>query len=824
MYAEHGSSPTVRLKRELWSKLLRTAFGTQFTDDDDLFLEHTLLVNTAEIIAHLVLGFEVTGIAPATLLRGQLFERAQVYGVVEQDFFDWVLEIPGGEPFIRTLARKLRRFAWENVEHDVLKALYESIISADTRKRLGEYYTPDWLAEQIVTTIVTQPLQQRVLDPACGSGTFLFHAVRRRLAAADEAGIPISQSLNTLANGVIGIDLHPVAVALARVTYLLAIGRERLVNPQRGPVTIPVYLGDSIQWQQRTDLLSEGHLVVPTGEGGMLLQDELRFPESLLNDAGRFDRLIDEMATLAVRPRSSGRPPSPTAIFNRLAIADEDRPGLSETFAVLCRLHDEGRDHIWSYYVRNLARPMWLSLPQNRVDILLGNPPWLSYRHMTGEMQRTFQDMSRSRGLWQGSSVATQQDLSGLFVARTVQQYLAASGALAFVMPNAALDRGYFAGFRTGIYGDAMEPAYVSFTGSWDLRRLRPHFFPRGSCVVFGQRTVRNPSPLPRETERWTGHLPRGDETWASAAPFVTREPANLVQSTEAIVGSLYEQRFRNGATIYPRLFFLVDEQEKSPLGWGSGRRAVRSSRSSTENDPWKNLPRQEGIVETEFIRSVILGESVLPYRLLPPRLAVLPLDGRNLVTDQNLDMYPGLADWWRTANETWLANRSSERLTLAEQLDYHHKLTEQVPGSALRVVYAKAGMHVVASLVRMPDVIVDHKLYWGTVASEEEGMYLCAILNNAALTELARPLMSYGKDERDIDKHLWKLPIPLYDSTNPGHAQLAHLGREQSEIVAGIDIDESGYFVTLRRRIREILNNSRPSQEAAPLIEELLG
>jgi hypothetical protein len=46
----------------------------------------------------------------------------------------------------------------------------------------------------------------------------------------------------------------------------------------------------------------------------------------------------------------------------------------------MCRLHDEGRDHIWGYYIRNLARPMWLSRDKNRVDILIGNPPWLAYR------------------------------------------------------------------------------------------------------------------------------------------------------------------------------------------------------------------------------------------------------------------------------------------------------------------------------------------------------------------------------------------------------------------------------------------------------------
>jgi SAM-dependent methyltransferase len=430
LYAEHGHLATVQLKRELWAKLLRSALGTQFSDDDSLFIEHTLLVNTAEIIAHLVLGIDVRDLAPASLLRGQRFERAQIYGVVEQDFFDWVIEVPGGEKFVRSLARRVARFAWHHVEHDVLKVLYESIIGTETRKRLGEYYTPDWLAEHVVETAVTAPLDQRVLDPSCGSGTFLFHAVRRYLAAAEERGMPLTQMLSGLANRVMGIDLHPVAVSLARVTYLLAIGPERLVDPNRPAISVPVYLGDSMQWQHQADLLNQGDLVIPTDSGGQLFSTELRFPEGLLEDAGRFDRLVDELATLAARPRSSGSRPSLNSMFARLAIADADQSTLRETFDILCRLHDERRNHIWSYYVRNLARPMWLSRLGNRVDVLVGNPPWLAYRHMTADMQVTFQQMSRSRGLWHGKEVATQQDLSGLFVARAVEQYLSTGGGV----------------------------------------------------------------------------------------------------------------------------------------------------------------------------------------------------------------------------------------------------------------------------------------------------------------------------------------------------------------------------------------------------------
>jgi hypothetical protein len=828
LYAEHGKAPTVQLKRQLWSRLLLSALGTQFTDTDDLFLEHTLLVNSAEVIAHLVLGLDVTDMQPATLLAGQRFELAQIYGVVESDFFDWVLEVPGGESFVRTMARRLARFDWTNVEHDVLKVLYESVIGADTRRRMGEYYTPDWLADQIVANAVTNPLEQRVLDPACGSGTFLFHAVRRYLeAAAEKNGRTLTEALSGLTNRVLGIDLHPVAVALARVTYLLAIGRERLVDSSRGPINVPIYLGDSVQWTQRVDLFSDGQLLIPTGTGDKLFDAELHFPDHLLADAGRFDRLVSDMATLATRPRPKGTVPSLTALYKRLAISAEDQPAIKDTFEVLCRLHDDDRDHIWSYYIRNLARPVWLSRAENRVDVLVGNPPWLSYSRMPTDMQKAFRDMSTAMSMWHGKTVAPHQDLSSLFVARAAQKYLTIDGSFAFVMPNAALDRGYFKGFRSGLYPDPSEQTIVAFSGSWDLRRLRPHFFPRASAVVFGVRKVEGAQKLPIETTRWTGTFPRTAHTWAEVSPYITRQPAKLVVSDDdAAAGSPYGDRFSEGATITPRFLYFVRPQPASPLGLGAGRRAVQSERSSTEKEPWKTLPDMKGVVETEFVRPVLLGESVLPYRVLPAREAVLPLEGNELLSAEHphLELYPDLYEWWCRAEQCWNDHRRNDSLTLTERLDFRRGLTDQLPAAPLRVVYGKAGMHVVATIVDTPNAIIDHKLYWGAVTTHAEGWYLCAMLNCPELTQLVRPLMSYGKDERDIDKHVWKLSIPLYNPADAVHQRLSDLGRQEAQLVAALDLDEQGNFITLRQNVREALAACTLAEEVTEIVVELVG
>ena len=145
---------------------------------------------------------------------------------------------------------------------------------------------------------------------------------------------------------------------------------------------MPVYLGDSIQWEQRTDLLAGvADITVSTAGddlitgGGALFGDDLKFPLSVLDDANNFDQLVSEMADAAVDPRKDVQAPRTVMgpILRRRGIADVgDQELLTLTFDTLRRLHRSGRNHIWGYYVRNLIRPLWLTRGDNRVDVLVG--------------------------------------------------------------------------------------------------------------------------------------------------------------------------------------------------------------------------------------------------------------------------------------------------------------------------------------------------------------------------------------------------------------------------------------------------------------------
>ncbi len=134
--------------------------------------------------------------------------------------------------------------------------------------------------------------------------------------------------------------MHPVALTLARVTYLLAIGRDRLMHPDRGPIQVPVYLGDAVQWRREAhDLFSGGNLVVETDDRKLLFESELRFPEELLEDPGQFDQIVESMTKLAGSRKPGSAVPKLSGLYQRFAVSPGAQKTLDATSRALCDLH-----------------------------------------------------------------------------------------------------------------------------------------------------------------------------------------------------------------------------------------------------------------------------------------------------------------------------------------------------------------------------------------------------------------------------------------------------------------------------------------------------
>ena len=115
---------------------------------------------------------------------GDYWRKYRISNSLEGDFFSWYTNERSGKALassIQGIARELLKFepataiVKPEAIKDLLKQFYTTLVDEQIRHDLGEYYTPDWLAQRVLNSIgYTGSLSATVLDPACGSGTFLL--------------------------------------------------------------------------------------------------------------------------------------------------------------------------------------------------------------------------------------------------------------------------------------------------------------------------------------------------------------------------------------------------------------------------------------------------------------------------------------------------------------------------------------------------------------------------------------------------------------------------------------------------------------------------
>jgi hypothetical protein len=250
------------------------------------------------------------------------------------------------------------------------------------------------------------------------------------------------------------------------------------------------------------------------------------------------------------------------------------------------------------------------------------------------------------------------------------------------------------------------------------------------------------------------------------------------------------------------------------------------SRRSTQEKEPWKLLPGVEQAVEAEFLRPVLLGESILPFRTLQAFEGVIPVDARGIMLDAAAAARrgkTGLTGWLTAAEEVWEDNKTAT-VNLNGQFDYYGKLASQFPVADLRVCYAASGTLPCALVVRDPRAIIEHAVYWTKVSLLGEGNYLAAILNSETTRARVADLQARGQwGARHFDKVMFTLPIPRFNPKDPLHVDLNQAGSEAEKVAASVAIPDGVHFQTARRRVREALAEAGVARRIDDLVAMLL-
>ena len=820
LWTQEGQTPATHTKFTQWQNLLAVVYGS-LIGDEELFLRHTYLVYLARLLAFTAIQQRVPAAAEVTgIVTGEVFRQMGFPDFVADDFFAWVAapalrdamaDWLSGVAMLLGAAYDLR-----HIDEDLLKALYQELVDPVTRHDLGEHYTPDWLAELTleeagypVLNTKGRPLtgeQNRLLDPASGSGTFLFIAIRR----LRRAGLKGAALINFVQQHLAGMDIHPLAVVIAKANLLLALGAD--LRQARREVRLPIYMANALEVAQNRPLpyvrvsVDAANLSRLTGKpANGSLPDAFHIPFAADAQAGYLDEAIEALIAYA-KPEldEDSAKQSFESVLNRLIpdktkVREQWSYWLGNLRLMRWLLQEPATDSVWRFILQNAFRPQLLA--HRRFAFVVGNPPWLAYRYI---QSRTFQDAIRKLVFEHGlaeknqSHLFTQMDTSTLFFAFALWRYAAVKGTLAFVMPRSVL---------TGAKQHrAFQENYLQRARSiLDCKGVAP-LFPVPTCVVVAQsEESRKRKIIP--VRSFSGDLPGHNLSWEIAAPHL-KEKKESFRLLETGHESPYLASIINGANLYPRTFWFV----RTP----AIAKVISRQKPYLETDPainkqakapWKGLSLS-GPVETPFLYATLLSDNLLPFGARNFSLLVLPLRNAHLVSEQETkrSASDGLGGWLKQAQDLWKKHGKSAS-DLLPYVNWQNKITRQRPTGGYRVIMNKSGTYIAACVITVPEsrdwevngvpvqgLIADNTTFYYDANSADEAHYLAAYLNAPAVDAAIKPYQSEGAfgaqsggGQRDICRRPFEvLAWPRYNAKDKRHQRLASLSRQAHEKIAG--------------------------------------
>ena len=123
---------------------------------------------------------------------------------------------------INSFIEELDSYEIESLHSDIIGHVYEDLIPAQERKQLGQFYTPPEVADMICQWAL-RDANDRVLDPACGSGTFLVKAYQKLSELKKTRGPKESQDdvHEQIINQLYGIDINPFPAQLTAINLAM---------------------------------------------------------------------------------------------------------------------------------------------------------------------------------------------------------------------------------------------------------------------------------------------------------------------------------------------------------------------------------------------------------------------------------------------------------------------------------------------------------------------------------------------------------------------------------------------------------------------------
>lgn len=751
------------------------------------------------------------------LEEGAVFREIGFGNLLEGDFFSWYCTDSQWSDSIAADVKKIFGVLTQYEDHqifggsdakiqDLFKDLYMHAIPDKVRHSLGEFYTPPWLADNLVNRAIelSNNANWKGLDPCCGSGTFITVLMRRVLAEVE--GKSRKVKLRAVLDRVKGIDLNPLAVLTARINYFINLSH---LIEDGDEFEIPVYLGDSSYVPQRAKLgkVDCFQYQISTLKG----QIEIILPVSTTSNPHLFSKT---MTAIETHIKNQDENEIVEAILELTKKADSTKDVLEAISALSTQLVDLEKNDwngIWARIITNFLTTANIG----KFDLVVGNPPWIDWKNLPANYRERIKSLCIDRQLFSGDSMTGGINLNVCALISNVaaDNWLAPNGMLAFLMPENMIFQQSYEGFRKFHLNSGGRLYFQEFS-DWTksghpflpVHHLFLTYFISSKIVDYSKGV-----PVTQFTKK-TGAAALSN--YRNKMQFSDVENLFDKVSKKAFIPSKTNSIFaysnkttdiarfakiagassyvgRQGIEFYPQeLYLLTPLTKKAKRGLAF---FVNSQHAKSKH----KISSSEKLLETKYMRPLVKGINIQRFHVAEPEFYVPFLydlghgDGRKPI---------GHAELTKQAPNLMKYLNSNKQI-LAEQTAYNQKIIGDKNNTEFYAVarvgtYSHATCHVifrdntkhcaaVAKPITTPWGETRHPLFQKHAVSicerpsggfivEDEAHYICAILNAPVVGQY----MLQSSDSRSF-KIRPSVQIPEYDPSNLKHLALRDLSIE---------------------------------------------
>ncbi len=742
--------------------------------------------------------------------EGGTFRKLGISNFLEGDFFSWYLYLWDDDMsfILRLLIEELESYDYSAVileretARDLLKNLYYELLPAVMRRNLGEFYTPDWLAEFLLDDMHAEIKEDKTyLDPTCGSGTFLVILIKKfihQLKMTDSS----ERLLDIITHNVKGYDLNPLAVLCARANYIIALGD--LLTEWEKPVEIPVYLCDAMLTVLERHESQEECYILPTKAATFMIPKrlvDLRVIHHVLN-----------LVNACVRREAAG------ALFEELLttkfprlheqLSQNEYRVLLDFYDKMADLHQKRLDGIWVPVIKNAFAPVF----QKKVDYIIGNPPWIDWQNLPENYRDSIQRYWYEYKVFDHRGQKAQlgsahDDISVLMTYVIMDNFLKDHGKLAFVINQNLLQAsGGGEGFRKFQIKEKIPVRVESVNDFVDVEPFKNLGVNNKTATIVLKKNESTRYPV--LYKKWSKCVKKIIGANDTKEQIFTNEIT--CKELYASPVDAYQSSWMISTQAERDIFEILKNKEKTSaycarkgvdtsanaIFWVKEKKRWNANLVSVDNSPECSRKHISGVfdypMEREFLFPLLRGKDVKRWEYHTRYSIVLPYteDGKVIARDKFMSMCPNTYDYFYEGKHGFIP-------ILRERATYRKFILRQNPAAPeyslynigkytfapYKVVWKALSDRVAAVTVSREDermIIPDHNLLMVPLEREMEAYYLTGILNADIVSRFVNAYVAWFLSGHILER----IYIPRYCEENAVHNEIARLSEMAHQAV----------------------------------------